>query len=373
VQTWADPNNFGQVGSIPAWARPAIDRDDWEAVTGIGQNYESWDLEQPEPKQSIDQFLWAGDGDGYTALTGVLVLGGEDAWTSVQTYQRVNDITKALIAGQDIYLRNEVHGGDTRSMYDEGGVVLYGGTSLNGAQATPVFFPVSADEIVQHFISVTDDYNGSNNAGVVPLVDHSSNISPAATTYVMQIYDNDEHLLVIEGEPPLNVSPPVPGEVVELKLVCICLRTFLTTTIAPGTNVDSVTLQEMNDILTPADDTILEGDGVDFAGLLKTLGADLSGGFIRYVRDDTNLVDMSEPTCDDVGFPICTQAVGTGTSTFLAPTYGDSGELGSSFLTISNTWHKVTGYGALWWNVASPYSALVSELGDPAQDRVKEP
>jgi len=357
-QTYAVPyNQVFQAGGINAWARPAIWRGEPgpadAAQSSIGVGYDAGAF---GGEVNVSQAEYQGDGDGEFANTGWLVLGGELGWTSVETRNRT---PVGTIDGAPIFLRSELHGGDIRSMI--GAVSQYGGTSLYGAQGTSPFFPVAPTDIIQHFVSVTDDYNGSNNAGVTGFPDHSSNISAAATTYVLQIYDNNEDILEIIGEPPLNVSPPVPGKTVELKMVCMCLRTFLTTTIAPGTNVDDVTIAEMADVFG---NEVLDGLG-DFDGLLVPVAPDLSGGWIRYVRDNTNTVSLTAQEAADVGFTVSGNAHGPGTSTFDVTKLADSDIYGPSFMTISNIFTKQAGFGVLWYNFAVPSDAQVSETGDP--------
>lgn len=346
MQTYAKSVLIGgqpdfQAGGANAWARPAITRgeiadDNW-GISG-----------------------WP-DGDGEFAPTGKLVLGSEvltnypggSPWEISNFY----------------YLRNEVHGGDV----EWNG--LGDSWSNYGAQGTAPFFtsPSQATDMVMHFLSVADDYNGSTNVGAgAQFPDKAANIEPAATVYVMQIYDNDEDPLILQVAPPLNVSPPVVGEVVELKITCICLRTFFTTTIAPGTNLDDFTVDEIANSGVPE---ILAGDGNKFDGLFKAKGSDISGGWIRFVRDNTVQIDITATGANGDGLAAGVDLgrflfSGTGTATINAPTFRDH-FLGASFVTISNAFTTQGGFGALWWNYAVPASALVSELGDPNFDRAR--
>lgn len=337
-QTLAVPRgNVFQAGGTNAWARPAIDRN-----PDIGQNGPS-----------------GSDGDGpNTVPTGTILLGGEFGHIS---YENNANAVPGGIAPNFYFLRNEVHGGDIHAAAGANGV---GGFSLYGAQGTGPLLPVDPADIIMNFVSVYDDYNGTNNAGVTGFPDWAANIGPAVTTYVLQIYDNNEDLLVIEEDVPIPVSPPVPGETVDLKMVCACLRAWLTTAIVPQTNVDDLTIQEMADILT---DEVLTGRD-DFDGLLHPVAPDLSGGWIRFVRDNTHTVTSfaSQATVEAVGFSVQGSAHGPGTSTFDVDDEADSHiDYGPSFMTISNSLTKQSGFGALWWNYAVAYNVDVAEQGIP--------
>jgi len=357
---------------VPAWGRPAVDRwYDWNGHVNDPSNLTGYP-----------------DGDGPAATTGKLIAGGEILFRSNRTTQ---DITNTLS------LRNDVHGGDIRQ---DVGTNSIGGHSEYGALATTSFMGDDPDNIIQHFMSVADDYNGSSNTGVVSggvvlESDRTSNIVPAATTYVMQLYDNDEDLYWIEPGTPLNVSPPVVNEVVELKLVCICLRTFLTTKITPGTNVDSVTITDLNNIFATgvyADDILNGGGaGLDYDGFLLggTDPGDLSHGWIRWVRDLVNVVDLSGGVGGNVGLTTVSTAHNVGSSTFDDPTpyvdianilgdasIGDTGMYpgyGPSLLTqalqvtVYQPGTTEFGYGVANWEFSSASDCLVSETGKPEE------
>jgi hypothetical protein len=344
MQTYAKSVVIGgqpdfQAGGANAWARPAIYR-------GLDEN------------RGISG--WP-DGDADFAPTGKLVLGTEGLtnYPGGAVWQINNSY----------YLRNEVHGGDVQWNG------LGDSWSNYGAQGTAPFFTAAsqATDMVMHFLSVADDYNGSTNVGAgSQYPDKAANIEPAATVYVMQIYDNDEDPLILQVAPPLNVSPPVVGEVVELKITCICLRTFFTTTIAPGTNLDDFTVAEIANAGVPE---ILAGDGAKFDGLFKAKGSDISGGWIRFVRDNTVQIDITATGANGDGLAAGVDLgrylfSGTGTATINAPGFRDH-YAGASFVTISNAFTTQGGFGALWWNYAVPASALVSELGDPNFDRAR--
>ena len=82
-----------------------------------------------------------------------------------------------------------------------GGISLYGAlgtTPFASSQVTNGTWRRPTAQMI-HFLSVADDYNGSNNAALASvqhaIEDISANISPAATTYVLQVYDSNEHVL----------------------------------------------------------------------------------------------------------------------------------------------------------------------------------
>jgi len=364
-QTLAVPRGgVFQAGGVNAWARPAIGRelDPQQASLGDGAVPSDFSAE------AGTQEAYGGDGDGdFLAPTGQILLGGERGHVSYVRNSDQRPFTTGLIDPNLYFLRNDVHGGDVRGMVGAS-ANSHGGTSLYGAQGTgPLIGAVAPSDIIMNFVSVYDDYNGSNNTGVTGYADWSANVGPAVTTYVLQIYDNDEHQLVIEPNLPIPVSPPLPGKTVELKMVCACLRTFLTTTIAPQTNVDDLTIQDLADVFG-AD--VLNGRG-NFIGLLAPSAADLSGGWIRFVRDNTHtVVDFATlATRQSVGFTVGAPAHGPGTSTFDIAAEADifaTPNIGPSFLTISNSFTKAAGFGALWWNYAVPSDARVSEQGVPA-------
>lgn len=307
----------------PAWARPAID-----AIGDAGD-----------------------DGDASQALTGYLVLGSELGYAS--------NLTTRITDTDFFYLRNEVHGGDINAAATNGGFSLYGALGTLPLHITP-----TTDQII-HLLSVADDYNGSNNAGVTGFPDRAANISPAFTTYVLQIYDNDEHLLQIAEDIPINVSPPRPGATLDLKAVCFCLRTFLTSTISETTNVDDITIADM---VTHFGTRVLTGEG-DFTGLLKTAPPDQSGGWIRFVRDNSEQIlvtDYTQEVDEAIGGPFGTAvaASGPGTATVDSTLYADD-TLVPSFLTLGDYILKFEGFGASWFLQAVAQDPAVSEDGDP--------
>lgn len=329
-QTYAVPaGGVFQAGGINAWARPAVEYSD------------------------------LGTGDGVFAPTGYIVTGGE----TLRVWGQTNDPSSLpAVESNNYYLRSEIQGG---YITYAGGQNAIGGYVREGAIGTPAFYPIAPEDIIQHFFSVADDYNGSSNGGVSTFPDLSANIVPAASTFVLQLIDNDENIFAFEGEePPINVSPPAPPEArAELKMVCMCLRTFLTATIAAGTNVDDLTVRELADVF--GDEVLTGGGATNFSGLLQTLGDDLSGGWIRFVRDSRNTVSLTGDQAQEIGFPFSGSAHGPGSSTFDVPKESDNGLLGPSILTGANIFFKVFGFGALSWDYAVASDPAVSDAGVP--------
>ncbi len=317
---------------LTAWVRPVVDR--------------TFDLDRMPFTGFPD-----GDGPQNTALTGKLVLGTESWITSAGV--KVGTVTN------NFYLRNEVHGGDVAHIDN-------GGNSLYGALGTLALHPVP-DQVI-HLISIQDDYNGSNNTGVTGFRDRSSNISPAFTTYVMQIYDNKEKILTLPQENPLNVSPPRPGAILDLEVVCFCLRTFLTTTIAVETSVDDISIQDLDDFFD-----VLSPKGA-FAGLLVAAPPDQSGGWIRFLRDNTTspaatdgVVSFDKNVNAAIGGPFVNGATGVhaGTATILNTdgVLSDSGALGPSFLTEGLHVLVFEGFGVSFYLQAVASDPRNSEQG----------
>jgi len=319
---------------LSAWARPTIDAAGDTAVGLAGRR----------------------DGDSYQVETGNILLGTEN-------YRLVTGLeaTGTAALTNFFFLRNEVHGGNL--FYDS---VSEGGFSLYGALGTHSLHPVPDQTI--HLLSVQDDYNGSNNAGISTIADRSANISPAFTTYVLQIFDNNEDVLTIPPSTQPPISPPRPGAVLDLKAICFCLRTFLTSTVDADTNVDDITIAELDtffDVLSPLG---------DFDGLLVPVAPDQSGGWIRFVRDNTNVVrivrDATINVNAEIGGPFPSfpapgvRGVAGGTASVNAARYSDSNNPGGvSFLTIGQHVLTFEGFGASWYLNAAASDARTSENG----------
>lgn len=128
------------------------------------------------------------------------------------------------------YLRNDVHGGDIWPVI--GGDVetgdLWGSVSMGGALGWTLF-PVQGvvegalpSEQFINFVSIVDDYDGSGNpAG--GFADRSYGLDSADTFYRLTVFNNDEEALTADE---LIISPPPPGQVLEILVRCINAFTF---------------------------------------------------------------------------------------------------------------------------------------------------
>jgi hypothetical protein len=315
------------------------------------------------------------DGDGPQVPTGLILWGGDPGKTS--------DGTEILGWTNHFYLRNEVHGGDINA-------APVGGYSLYGALGTTPFHPIpKRDNQLIHFLSVADDYNGSNNTAIGFLTvidDNSANVSPAGTTYILQIYDNNEDLLTFTAPPIVPVSPPEISGTAVLKITCICLRVFLNyRDQATGYDLfNGSTSVDVQPIGKTAPQTgALELDDLEFFsaavfdglapfdGLLKTSNldskgsVDLSGGWIRFVRDNTVVVGAPSGVPADAGTSVTGMICsGPGTATFDEyPTMADNDSFGPSFMTIGLFVLKFEGFGASWYLHAVASDAHISEIG----------
>ncbi len=393
-----------------AWARPVVDRG--EITPGAGpwsddnENQEgfagSFMMPNP-PSNHVRRNVSAGphpganpDGDGphsataldlphAGALNYLIAWGGEPGRDSAGNGP---ELTDAASFTNHKFLRNDVHGGDIAGLSyssatmpgfaidkisQRSSVVVRGSDSWYGAMATTPFHITDPTDQLIHFLSVADDYNGSSNAltstGI--LSDISANIAPAVTTYVLQIYDNDGNILTYDAPPGFQPDPPqmYPNSII-LKMTCICLRAFRNFRneitkhheFFGGTSVDSLTLEELSGfgmVFQPV---------IEFRGLLKPLypwrtagSRDSSGGWIRFVRDNTVRVYVPRDTGTSVEGAF---AAGYGTSSFNLPRYSDNDLLyGQSFLTIGLQVMMFEGFGTSWWMHAVPSDPRVSESG----------
>lgn len=346
---------------VIAWARPSVDR--------------GADL-------ALNPFTLLPDGDGPQVETGRILWGDETPHDSSNM---------PLATGTNFfYLRNEVHGGDISGTLDG---------SWYGALATTPFHPIAVkDNQLIHLLSVSDDYNGSNNAAVgfgTVLKDLSANISPAGTTYILQIYDSNEDMLSFKTPPVVPVSPPSISGSAVLKITCICLRVFMnfhnqasadptSSEFNGSTSVDTLPRSpafkggdqtgalELDDLLYFGNE-VFSGLG-DFDGLLKPVqidtkgSVDSSGGFIRFVRDNTTIVGVNVAGIGvppDAGTSVSNKiARDAGTAVFNDPALADSGPLGPSYLTIGLFVLKFEGFGASWYLHAAASDPLVSSVGN---------
>ncbi|GAB4250761.1 MAG: hypothetical protein Kow00109_26620 [Acidobacteriota bacterium] len=350
-QTYAVPKGaVFQAGGINAWARPAV-----EYFDRLG----GWNT-----------------GDGDFAPTGKLVSGGEQLYIWSAAASGWTPVAPGT--PNNYYLRSEIQGGTINAV--DGENADYGGEAYYGALGTPALLRVAPEDVIQSFVSVADDYNGSTNnaasSGFTTFPDLSANITAAVTTWVLEIFDNDEEWFESEEAVSIPVSPPVVLEEQQKPhMVCICLRTFLTTTIRPDTNVDSLTIDEIAAIYG---DEVLNGGGsvADYDGILLDPDDDLSGGWIRFVRDNvTGPIDTSvDPDGANQGFASVAQWVGLtvvgkahgkGTSTFDIKNYADADADGPSFFTGANIFLRQFGFGALSWDYTVASHPCTSDSSDP--------
>ncbi len=252
-------------------------------------------------------------------------------------------------------------------------VSVKGSDSWYGALGTSAFHNTDPTDQLIHFLSVADDYNGSNNTPLSASIlrDVSANISPAVTTYVLQIYDNDENLLTFDVPPGVPVSPPQIQATSILKITCICLRVFRNyrnqntqrDEFNGSTSVDDLELEDLRAFGN------VFGTVGDFRGLMKTLdpwrtagSKDISGGWIRFVRDNTVRVYVPRDTGTSVEGAFSS---GYGTSSFNIPGYQDNDLFyGQSFMTIGLYVMKFEGFGTSWYLYSVASDPRVSETGD---------
>jgi hypothetical protein len=381
---------------VNAWARPVIDRtwDFGDSNTNDEAFSGSFSMTRPvSPHFRNNPSLAAGtpnpDGDGVHDRTAVanyeIAWGGEAGAASNGTTDGFKNF---------LFLRNEVHGGDIAGIPSYGTAVkptyapdgvpgstatftARGSDSWYGALGTSGLYPIPDREgQYLHFLSVSDDYNGSNNAAQTTsaLLDTSANISPAVTTYVLQIYDNDENLLTFDIPPSIPISPPQIQATSILKITCICLRVFRNfrdkatqqDQFNGGESVDDLSLKDLEKFGN------VFGKVGDFNGLLKTLSpwadglsADQSGGWMRFVRDNTVRVYVPKDTGTTVEGQFSS---GFGTSTFAAPAAlglnDNDTDYGTSFVTIAQYVAKFEGFGVSWWIWTVASDPRVSETGD---------
>ncbi len=325
-----------QSWGLNAWTRPAVD------------------LTVDLPDSLRDE----ADGDGppltgindFRILTGSEVVRASDGNNVVQT--------------NFLYLRNDVHAGDTAQAPGYPGQNIDGGSapdfdSQYGALGLISLFGANPADQLVNFVSFIDDYNGSRHAtdpfSVRGFRDRSYNLFRAETTYVLQIYDNDENLFTLTGAPPPNVSPLPPEDVAELNIVVDCLRVWVTTARQAQFSVDDLQISELDSIV--AGITTFIGGGPD--------PDDLSRGWIRFVRDHSNEGEPYGPECaiNSAGHQAgndCTQR-----GTWAGRNTANDGAGNASFVTIGYQVVKFSGFGAAWWLPTVASDPLVSELGIP--------
>ncbi len=317
-----------QAWGLNAWTRPAVDLtlDDFDNVSLRGQP----DGDGPPLVRDL-----AGGGNDFRILTG-----REDV-------RGANGVS--LVAQNDLYLRNDVHGGDTANVNDIDGdgdddfdswYGALGNTSLFGAP------PGFADGNSICFLSIVDDYNGSRHASDTPVggfVDRSYNVNGAETVYVLQIYNWDEVLFDVEEDTPINISPPpFEAPTAILKITVKCLRVWITDVPSPATSVDEITVTALGRIADGLVGFLTAGSG--------NPQVDASRGWIRFVRD--NSINRSNGATDVYGTWVPFNTI-----------HDTADE--ATFVTIATQTVRLSGFGAGWWLYAVPSLPLVSTTGDP--------
>ncbi len=379
---------------VPAWARPVVDRtqdlndSDGQFAIEFSQNPFNSSFVIPNSRHDRANPGALGspnpDGDGPQVLNYMIAWGGEKGVTSGGTNFGATHPSDTNF----FFLRNEVHGGDVAGLGGFSATVTEDHSTVNtsslqisnasdsfyGALGTSAFLGTEGEDQWMHFLSVVDDYNGSNNAAAsVSLRDRAANISPAATVYVMQIYDNDENILTFDTPPGVIVSPPTIQAVSILKIACICLRTYKMVRDEASNvdffngsgNLDELSLADLNQF---GEGINVFGPNGDFRGLLQPLttwadeSADISGGWIRFVRDNTDRIYVPV----DAGTGVDDQhASGYGTSTFQITNFADHDpNYGASFMAIGLYVAKFEGFGVSWYLWTVPSDPAVSDQGD---------
>jgi hypothetical protein len=324
-----------QAYGINAWTRPAVD------LTNEFGNPAEEDSNRGEA-----------DGDG-PALLGDPIAGGND-WrilTGTELVRAANGIS--AVQDNFLYLRNDVHGGDTARINDIDGDGVLDPDSWYGALGITSLYGANPDLQTFNFLSTVDDYNGSRHSSDSPVggfIDRSYNLNGARTTYVLQIYDNDENLFDVEEDTPINISPPpFEAPTAILKITVDCLRVWITDIVSPATSVDDLSIADLGGI----------ADGL-VAHLTQTVNplVDASQGWIRFVRDNSIVGSGGAPLYGT--WEISELDLGRG--------IGTDDQEWASFVTIANQVVRFSGFGASWWLSSAASDPLVSDTGDPQCD-----
>lgn len=342
IGNWTTAEPQDELGVVAhgteAFVRPAVDLTD--DIAGL----ENWSLRNE------------GDGDG-PALLGDQAAGGNDfrILTGNEDVLAANQVN--LIQRNNLYLAQRTHGGDTADInsVDQNTAPDPDFDSWYGALGMTSIFGLSFDRQTVNFISVVDDYNGSKHSpaannpndpggAVAGFFDRSYNLNGAETTYVLQIYNNDERLFDVREGTPINISPP-PFEQSDaiLKITVDCLRVWVTDRKSDGTSVDDLQISDLNKI---------DGGVTDFlqnTGIQDPL-QDASKGWIRFVRD--NSLVRSDGAVVLFGTRVRRGIVHDSFETMSFVTAG--------FQVITDL-----GRGACWWLFSAASDPLVSETGDP--------
>ncbi len=369
---------IAQAWGLNAWTRPAVDG----YLDLMGE-------EANAPAGGSDQFLWElglgnfedspnrrgdrrhPDGDGFPLLADNdwRILGGGE-----KMFQSDGD---SLLNWNVLILRAETHGGDTARIgvpdlplrennvagagfrqrqggrtdslgfgpipATEGDEFRRDFSSWWGALGTPSIFGVDPEDQIICFLSIMDDYNGSGTSfGGLFANDNSYNVAPAETTYVLQIFDQDELLYDVSPDPDPNISPFPEQARVTLKITVDCLRVWLTDFKVPSTSVEDLEIAELQGITTE--------NGGPVGWLTKPINPiiDASQGWIRFVRDNTQ--------------------DGTWESYRFGP--GDDADSDANmygvFVTIAFQTIVQGGLGSAWWLAAVASDPWVSATGSPS-------
>ncbi|UCF39058.1 MAG: hypothetical protein JSU96_09565 [Acidobacteriota bacterium] len=252
------------------------------------------------------------DGDGPPAPKWVMLTGTELVpWSQKAT-------TTAGGYATSYALRNEAHGGDTLS---RGGVITSWGGSL-GWTLFPIDGPTYDGMLPENqflfFVSMLDDYNGSNNAkksSSIPESDWSYGIDGAKTNYQVLVYNNDEELLQFD-DPEIPVSPPPQFIQISINISVRCFDAF-----------DANYNTEFDDF-SIADLQSLGGqDLIDFLAVPVPVNDEKGPGWIKFVRNQS--VEAEEHD-------------------------GSAG----TFLTIAQQVYLFEGFGTSWWSPTVAYTPL---------------
>ncbi|MBI4446807.1 MAG: hypothetical protein HY645_12980 [Acidobacteria bacterium] len=349
VGAQSDQDKFLAWG-VNAWTRPAVNLV-LEAQGGAGNINDGH-----------------GDGDGWqagdsnsTPLLFKILTGSE-----VNTKQ---SDTATNLTTNYLYLRNEVHGGDTfravsGAVPSGATTTLAAGTGVGGGSHygalgwTSLHTADNRNQRVE-LLSIVDDYDGSKNTAVAATVsgveirDRSYNLTGAQTRYILQIYDNKEQKLSLIPGQPINISPPpTVAPTANLRIIVDCLQVWINGVIDATTRRDGLSIHNLGEIAA----TVLTGSG-SFAGLNATITptSDASQGWIRFVRDNNQTRTRNFST-SSTAYNVTITA---GTIAPIDPTIMDNA-FTPSFVTIGQVVLKFEGFGASWWLASAAHDLAVS-------------
>ena len=277
---------IAQAWGLNAWTRPAVDgwydavAEYWNTPIAVGWDLQELGLQKLDSSPNRRNSRRHPDGDGRPLLAHNdfrILMGGE---VLIESNGDPDDTLNRNL----LQLRAELHGGDTARLgvdplplrqngplyaqrqggrTDSQGFGPVPGTDPDdsdpdfsswwGALGTPSIFGVNPEDQIICFLSIMDDYNGSGTSfGGVFANDNSYNVGPAETTYVLQIYDNDERIYDVSPEADPNISPFPEQQRVTLKITVDCLRVWVTDVKIPSTSVEDLQIAEL-DLITTED------------------------------------------------------------------------------------------------------------------------